>query len=59
LKFLADRNKLNVDVTDELVYCTDYYHASYKPEENSIVMKTINEEEVTAVYLPGHFTSFL
>ncbi len=59
LKLLADRYKLNVDVTDELVYCNDYYHDSNKPEENSIVLKTINEEEVTDVDLPGYYTSFL
>jgi hypothetical protein len=59
LKFLADRYRLNIDVTDELVYCNDFYRACFHPEKNSIVLETINEEEVTDVDLPGHFTTFL
>jgi hypothetical protein len=58
LEFFAGGNKLNIDATDELICRTEYCVASCRPQENSIVMKTINEEEVTDVYLPEHFTSF-
>jgi hypothetical protein len=59
LKFLADRFKLNVYVTDELIYCNDFYRASFQPEKKSIILETINEQEVSDVDLPGNYTSFL
>ncbi len=36
-----------------------FYQACFQPEQNSIVLETINEQEVTDVDLPGYYTSFL
>jgi hypothetical protein len=53
LKFLADSYRLKIEVTNELVYCNDFYRACFQPEKKSIVLETINEQEVSDIDLPG------
>jgi hypothetical protein len=59
LRFLAHTYRLKIDVKDPLIYCNDYYKATYWPETDTLIFETIDEEEVHDENLPGYYTSFL
>ena len=58
LRFLASRYDLKADQSDPLIYCNDFYKATYWPESDTLIFETINEEEVFDIDLPGYYQSF-
>jgi hypothetical protein len=59
LIFLAGKYVLEADLNDPLIYCNDFYKATYWPESDTLIFETINEEEVQDADLPGYYASFL
>jgi hypothetical protein len=59
LRSLAGMYGLKADPNDPLIYCNDFYKATYWPESDTLIFETINEEEVQDIDLPGYYSSFL